>query len=296
MNSYDKEIYFHLPGAFERAGIYLTLFNLGVTNPEYFKDNAGVGSVYGAPGGIWNGGRLLKNSQTTKEQLTALEDMYKCFQVPVRFTYTNHLITGTLVYDAYCNMVLDIFNNGDNEIICNSQELEDYLRNKYGGSYRYISSTTKRLENKEEQLKELDKDYYLVVLDYDHNHDMEYLNTIKDKEKCEILVNPVCRPNCPKRKEHYTDIAKCQIENIDSVMECPFKSIKEYYLVKQQDNYISPENINDIYIPMGFKHFKIEGRTSNPLDLIEVLVDYMVKEEYKLEVRQRLQKSIGDFN
>ena len=291
MNSYDKEIVFHLPGAFERSYVYLGLFNLADKHPEYFKDNAFVGSVYGAPGGIWNGGRLLQNKQASKEELEKLENMYRFFEIPVRFTYTNPLIVGNFVYDAYCNMVLDVFNNGNNEIICNSQDLEDYLRDKYGDSYKYISSTTKRLKDKDEQTKELEKDYYLVVIDYDHNFDMEYLNSIEDKEKCEILVNPVCIPKCPKRSEHYANTGECQLYNIDKPMECPFSSIKTYYLVKKQENYISPQMINDIYIPAGFKHFKIEGRTTNPLDLIEILLDYLVKEEYHLDARQQLHES-----
>lgn len=289
MNSYDKEIYFHLPGVFEHAPLFVQLLKECTEHPDYFKDNACIGSVYGAPGGIWNGGRLLKNSQRSKEDMENIEKVYSSCEVPIRFTFTNPLIVGNLVYDAYCNLVLDIFNTGNNEILCNSEELETYLRDKYGDNYRYISSTTKRLTTKDEQTEELNKDYYLVVLDYDHNKDFEYLESIEDKSKCEILVNPVCRSNCPKRVEHYMNIAKCQLENIDNVMSCPFNSVKEYYLTKQQDNYISPEMINEVYIPMGFKHFKIEGRTSHPLDIIEMLVDYLVKEEYKLEIRQKLQ-------
>ena len=289
MNSYDKEIYFHLPGAFERSYVYLGLFNISVEHPEYFIDNACVGSVYGAPGGIWNGGRnILTSVQSTEDDLRGVAQIYEHFQIPVRFTYTNPLIIGDLVNDPYCNMVLDIYNNGNNEIICNSQELEDYLRNKYGDRYRYISSTTKRLQNKEEQNKEFEKDYFLVVIDYDHNFDMEYLSSIKDKERCEILVNPVCVPNCPNRTEHYINIGKCQLDSNTTPMECPFNSIKPYYLVKKQENYISPEDINNIYIPAGFTNFKIEGRTTNPLDLVEILLDYLVKEEYKLEARQQL--------
>ena len=46
-------------------------------------------------------------------------------------------------------------------------------------------------------MKELKKDYHLVVLDYDHNKDFEYLQSIENKEKCELLVNPVCKAKCP---------------------------------------------------------------------------------------------------
>ncbi len=288
MNSYDKEIYFHIPGAFERSKICIVLIDLMSIEPHLFKDNAKIGSAYGAPGGIWNGGRLVKNGYRCKEDLANLKDAYERYSVPVRFTYTNPLIVDNLVYDAYCNMVLDTFNTGNNEIICNSPALEDYLRDKYGDSYKYISSTTKRLTDKTEQTQELEKDYYLVVLDYDHNHDYKYLESIEQKDKCEILVNPVCMTNCPKRIEHYKSIAESQLNHMDYSMTCPFGQIKPYYLVKQQPNYISPELINSRYIPLGFSQFKIEGRTADPLELVEILIDYLVKEEYKLEVRMKL--------
>jgi collagenase-like PrtC family protease len=39
---------------------------------------------------------------------------------------------------------------------------------------------------------------------------------------------------------------------------------------------------------MGFNHFKIEGRTDSVKNLIEILTYYMVKEEFQMEIRQRL--------
>ena len=43
-----------------------------------------------------------------------------------------------------------------------------------------ISTTTKRLNRVEQQNEELEKDYYLVVLDYDYNNNFEYLSSIKN--------------------------------------------------------------------------------------------------------------------
>ena len=44
-------------------------------------------------------------------------------------------------------LLLDVFNTGQNEVICNTQVLEDYIRTNYGDSYKYISSTTKRFKS-----------------------------------------------------------------------------------------------------------------------------------------------------
>ena len=62
-----------------------------------------------------------------------------------------------------------------------------------------------------------------------------------------------------------------------------------YYELRKYKNYISPQDIEKIYLPLGFNHFKLEGRQMNDLELIEVLVDYLIKDEYKLEVRSNLQ-------
>ena len=43
---------------------------------------------------------------------------------------------------------------------------------------------------------------------------------------------------------------------------------------------------------MGFKNFKLEGRTTHSLDLIEILIFYLIKEEFALEVRAKLQMAI----
>ena len=39
--------------------------------------------------------------------------------------------------------------------------------------------------------------------------------------------------------------------------------------------------IKEKYAPMGFEHFKIEGRTWNELDLALTYCEYMIKPEYK---------------
>ena len=86
------------------------------------------------------------------------------------------------------------------------EELENYIREKYGDNYKYISSTTKCLFDKNNQEQELLKDYYLTVLNFDHNKDIEYIKTLPNKDKIEILCNPVCRKDCPMKKFHYRNM------------------------------------------------------------------------------------------
>ena len=290
MNSYKSKAIFYLPGVFQQKNMYALLMTEYVNHKEKFKNNVEIGCVYDSPMCVWNGGRL-STVHYGKEELEEIRDFYKNIDIPVRFTFTNCLLENKHIGDVYGNLLLEIFNTGRNEIICNSQVLEDYIRTKYKKSFKYISSTTKRLSDKDEQSDELKKDYYLVVLDYDHNKDFDFLNSIKKKKKCELLCNPVCSPNCPKRKAHYIKISKGQIDNEHSLnFPCQDQG-RMYYQVKNLPNYIGPNDI-DTYLDMGYNHFKLEGRTAAPSDLIEILVDYLIKDDYALEMRERLQQTI----
>lgn len=291
MDSYNKETTFHLPGVFIFFFYYRELLQMIEDNPDILKGNAKIGSIYGCPPCIWNGGRLVRGDMLTREQLGEVKGLMEHYNMPVRFTFTNCVLEEKHVHDTYGNILLEIFNNGNNEIICNKPVLEEYIRSKYGDNYRYISSTTKRLEDKEEQLQELEKDYHLVVLDYDHNKDIELLASIENKDKCEILCNPVCKPNCPKRKDHYGIISMNQLNYYEADhMACP-NSFYQFWQVKRfNPAFISVENINE-YNDMGFSNYKLEGRNTNPLDWIEIILYYLIKEQYKDEIRNKLQQA-----
>ena len=291
MDSYNKETVFHLPGIFVFFPYYRELFQMIEDNPDILKDNVKIGSVYDCPPCIWNGGRLVRGDMLTHEQLQIVKYTLERYGIPMRFTFTNCLLQDYHVYDTYGNILLEVFNSGNNEIICNTSVLEEYIRSKYGDNYRYISSTTKRLENKEEQLQEIEKDYYLVVLDYDHNKDIEFLETIEHKEKCELLCNPVCNPNCPKRKEHYEVISMNQLSyREEDTLACP-RSFYQFWQVKRfNPAFISVENINE-YNDMGFGNYKLEGRNTNPLDWVEIILYYLIKEQHKDEIRNKLQQA-----
>ena len=293
MNSYNKEAIFYLPGLFRFTNLYKALLTKYIENKHIFKDNVFIGAIYGSPTAIWNGGRFSNNLHLNKDQLTQVKDMMEEFKIPARFTFTNCLLEEKHTHDTYCNLIMQIFNTGYNEVICNSQVLEDYLRKTYGDKYKYISSTTKRLLDTDLQTQELNKDYFLTVLDYDHNKNLDYLKSIENKNKCELLVNPVCQPKCPYRAAHYTSISKAQLNyTVEGLMTCKFDGRDCLWHAAKLDNFISAEDINNIYLPMGFKHFKLEGRCAQPLDLLEILLYYLIKDEYQHEARSYLQEAI----
>lgn len=292
---YNQKAIFHLPGLFSHFDLYMEILHNYQVNRDMFKENVKIGSVYDAPPCIWNGGRLVLGYQLKKDELENVKNAMEAYNIPVRFTFTNCLLEDKHIYDTYCNLVLEIFNTGKNEIICNAEVLENYIREKYGNSYKYISSTTKRLgKDKEKQLEEFNKDYNLIVIDYDYNKDFDFLNNLQNKERCEILCNAVCSANCPYRAHHYKQISHFQLTFDDNVPDwCQYHTQDALFVAQKQKSFISPKDINEIYLPMGFNNFKLEGRTTTNAELIEILLYYLIKEEYQSEVRYYLNRALS---
>ena len=87
-------------------------------------------------------------------------------------------------------------------------------------------------------------------------------------------------PGKPFRPEDYKakDNAK---------MNCPYMNY-DAVDVRQLSTHVTPDDIYNKYIPMGFNQFKIEGRTANIFNLIEYYLYYMIKPEFKDKARLAL--------
>ena len=203
-----------------------------------------------------------------------------------------------------CNMVMAFANNGLNEVIVNSPLLEDYIRKNYP-KYKLTSSTCKRLDDGERLAAELEKDYHIVVVDYDLNNRFDILEKLPNKEKCEFLVNSNCRPKCPDRAQHYYNVELQQIGYSNHVRKypdqpydpivfgdgknqnCPFFT-RDIFDIRTLSTNIRPDDIWEKYLPMGFDQFKIEGRTAGLFNLIETYIYYMARPEYADRARYTL--------
>ena len=63
-----------------------------------------------------------------------------------------------------------------------------------------------------------------------------------------------------------------------------------YRFSKAMENpeFIGIRDIQDVYMPMGFSNFKIEGRGLGSALVLEFLLYYMTKPEYQLHVREAI--------
>lgn len=293
---------FHLPSFTQHYSLNKMMIEYIRDNPEYFVDGLEIASVFGCfDGSIWNGGRGVGGEFDRK--LTEL--VIKTFdelKIPLRFTFTNPLLTEEHLSDKNCNEIMKMADNGLNQVIVMSDILENYIRENYP-NYKITSSTCKEIRDMDGVNAELDKPYSLVVLDYNWNNKFDELEKIKDKARCEILVNALCQPNCPRRGEHYKAIGKVQIDRCNAAysavggnltfkdFECPFMS-RTIYDITGLSTYISPEAIKEKYIPMGFNEFKLEGRSAGDIEMLETYLFYFSKPETRDKLRLEMLKKL----
>ncbi|MBE5855563.1 MAG: hypothetical protein E7297_09435 [Lachnospiraceae bacterium] len=298
------EVRFHLPGLRYNFPLNMYWLNLQKQYPDYFRDGVKVVSFFGSfPFSLWNGGRLIVNDQCDAEFVKRVVSSINGKGIPVRYTFTNPLIKEEDLDDAFCNYCMKVADNGMNEVLVFSPLLEEYIREKYP-SFKIDSSTCKELRDVDQLNAELEKDYRYVVLDYNMNNNWDLLENIHHKEKIEVLVNALCIPNCPRRGDHYKNIAinqKIMEQNKKLPKErqkkivpwtCEYGDRNCIHTIQDYSTYVSPEMIWEKYVPMGINNFKIEGRTANIFSLVETYAHYMIKPEHQGEVRVLMLKNL----
>lgn len=302
------EVKFHLPGLRRNYPLNVMFIGLLKGHPEYFREGVTIASCFGEfPTSMWNGGRNSRADQCTGDFINVVIKSLNDWGIPVRFTYTNMLLEEEDLKDPYCNYCLKAAHNGMNGVILVSPLLEEYVRKNYP-KMKITSSTCKQIKGVEGVNAELQKGYDMVVLDYNMNNHFEELEQIRDKSRCEILINAACEPNCPRRGAHYRHISENQ-KNIVKNMSLPREqqiplkpwdckycvgTVQNVHTIKDFSTYVSPEDIWEKYVPMGFQNFKIEGRTDDLFVVIEAYCHYMIKPEYQGEVRLRLLRHLED--
>lgn len=288
MNTIDQQqnkAYFMLPGFYEHFNLYKIINNFLKKYPEAKYEQAEIYCYYGNfHFCVWDGGRIFNDYvPATIEKMEEIKNFYNnILKSKIRFVFTNNLLNEKHLYDRYNNLILEKFNNGINEIVLNSEILEEYIKKHYS-NYKLISSTTKC--SKQNQTKDdLNNDNYIFTcLDYNLNHNWNFLNSLNDieKKKTEFLVNPICKPGCAERKEHYRlnslfslsygkkyNLKHC---NITENSTCPIFNTA----------HITPEEIYNKYLKENFNYFKIEGRTWPSQELAIVISDYLIKPEFQ---------------
>ena len=283
--------HYHLPGLFEFYDLYRAFLPLYRTHREYFYDWCDIASLYGAPAGcLWGGGRAGFGDDDPRKVLALTRE----YGISARLTFSNSLLRQEHLSDRACNALCALFAEQDgNGVIVHSDLLLGYLKQKYPNLY-FVSSTTKVLTAFDRLQQELDReDFRFVVPDFRLNKAFDRLNALpqSQKDKVEFLCNECCWFGCQDRKACYETVSRKNLGEPCPEHLCAAPGGGEGYRFSramENPGFIGVEDIQNTYLPMGFTHFKIEGRSLGSALILEFLLYYLTKPEYHLHVREAI--------
>ena len=284
--------HYHLPGLFEFYEFYKIFLPLYKNHRDWFYDWCDIASIYGAPEDcLWGGGRTSEGRADAKDVLALMNE----YEFSARLTFSNSLLTAEHLSDKKCNRLCALFENAKikSGVIVHSDLLAEYLQKTYSRLY-LISSTTKVLTDFNDFEAELGRPEFLyVVPDFRLNKSFEKLSALPQiqKEKVEFLCNECCDFNCKVRKACYENVSRKNL-GLDVVDHKCTSSLSQggyrFSLAMKNPAFIGLQDIQEVYLPMGFSNFKIEGRGLGSAMLLEFILYYMTKPEHQLEVREAL--------
>ena len=285
--------YYHLPGLFEFYDLYSVFLPLFRGHREYFYDWCEIGSVYGAPADcVWGGGRVGFGEHEPREVLKLMQE----YGVSSRLTFSNSLLCAEHLSDRKCNALCALFGERKeprNGVIIHSDILLEYLKKRYPEFY-FVSSTTKVLTDFRQFVHELEReDFSFVVPDFRLNKTFDKLNSLSasQKNKVEFLCNECCWFGCTDRKNCYENVSRKNLGENCPEHRCKAPNAGNGYRFSEamkNPGFISINDIRNVYLPMGFSNFKIEGRGLGSAVVLEFLLYYMTKPEYQLNVREEI--------
>ena len=293
MEQAGKTAFYHLPGLFEFYELYRVFLPLFRQRREYFYDWCEIGSIYGAPGDcLWGGGRVGYGDCAPRDVLRLTRE----YGVSARLTFSNSLLREEHLSDRKCNELCRLFAEAGgpaNGVIVHSDLLLHYLEKRYPGLY-FVSSTTKVLTEFQQLRQELEREEFrYVVSDFRLNKAFDRLEALPAplKDKVEFLCNECCWFGCKDRKACYETVSRKSLGEDGPEHRCAAPDAEGgYRFSKAMTNpgFIGVGDISNVYLPMGFSHFKIEGRSLGSALILEFLLYYLTKPEYQLRVREEI--------
>ena len=218
------------------------------------------------------------------------------YGISARLTFSNSLLREEHLSDRKCNELCRLFAEAGgpaNGVIVHSDLLLHYLEKRYPGLY-FVSSTTKVLTEFQQLRQELEREEFrYVVSDFRLNRAFDRLEALPAplKDKVEFLCNECCWFGCKDRKACYETVSRKSLGEDGPEHRCAAPDAEGgYRFSKAMTNpgFIGVGDISNVYLPMGFSHFKIEGRSLGSALILEFLLYYLTKPEYQLRVREEI--------
>jgi hypothetical protein len=186
------------------------------------------------------GGRVFLRRELSERDVYQLNNA----GIGVRLPMTNHYVERREYADN--KPLLKKYHRAGNSVICTNDELAQWIRDDFP-DYRLDASVIKNVRSLEkiEQAMEL---YDSVVLPMSMNEDLEFLETIEDKDKITLFANAGCALTCPS-KICYVSISRAN-KGEDPGPVCS-QELKEREMHGMVDFPLEP------YVELGFHRFKL---------------------------------------
>lgn len=283
-----KKAKFYIPFSKRTMQINYDLVMYQNKYPEIFNDGYYIGAFYGSFGYTpWCGGSRNHIELSSYEYMNEVLNFMEQNNIPIRFAFTNSELTEKHLYDTYGNLMLELYNTGNNEVLVASELMENYIKTNYP-KYKVVKSTC---WSKTIPYDDSDR-FYMSVLDRRKNADNEFLLGIEHKEKVEIVLNERCFSGCPFIFDHYKTTDEsfleyryrndyCEQHHINEVESEKNILMRLYNLRKTGKEYVTKDRLQNFFIPSGFSNFKIVGRNYSVVGLVNEIAYYMIKPEYQ---------------
>lgn len=251
-------------------------------------------TVHGNIPCVWNSGRIIESVSVEYQQRCLHE--YRKRNIGVLLTCSNYRITEENLDDGAANKILDLVaQNPRSGIICGSELLSNYVKNKYPNMFQCTSIL--RVVNEHgkgdfDYYSRLTDEYDRVVLHPDDGFNSVLLSMFPNKNKIEILINENCIRECTYREQHCNIVSEYYASERDYEIFKKMNSFKKTNCKSLQDvsslnkyllgecrtcNFSIPE-VQRLY-QNGYKHFKIQGRSLSMYSLLYDMAKYILTDE-----------------
>lgn len=281
--------------------IYITLpnlFNFYEINflkniPDtYFKIKINFSTTKGNfPFCYWNGG-FNNNKDDVKLSYYKISEYFNKINIPVRLNCSNIYLNENDLEDSIANIILELGENGSNEIAISNISFYDILKEKYP-NYKYIFSKEADLiyPFNEDIINLINENniFKLIELPEYKIQDFNFLKKIKNKEKIELPINSICNINCINYKE-------CLYHEHQSQYNFSLKNNFIYCnKINKKNIFLTFNDIKEKYLPLGYKHYSfLNSLFLSDAELINYIVNNFIKEEKQKEILEQYIRGKND--
>lgn len=260
--------------------------------PQFFFDDVRIQSVYGCfPGCIVNGGRAFVREPYSARQIEATFEALDGQGIAARLTFTNMLVEERHLEDPYFNLILDAAADHGAGVIVYSDLVDAYVRARHPRMERTLSTTREILDAAE--LNRALGAFDLVVLNYNKNKDLPFLDQVEHPERLEVMANELCNPGCPHRNEHYLHNSRDQLAGtVTEFRRCDLSGKDFFKLAPTSPTILTNDDVRTLHGRYGVPRFKIVGRGVAPDVNLESYLYYLVRPEHRAGLREALRSMV----